>query len=217
MPKRKIFIVDDHPLFRDGLSQYINAESDLMICGTAGTSAEAFEGIQKTNPDLVLMDLTLGESSGLDLLKSLRAIHETLPVLVISMHEESLYAERVLKAGARGYVMKQEASDKVMTAIRKILEGKVYLSDAMTERMLEKQVQGVAQNESSIGMLSDRELQVFQMIGEGNTTNDIAKKLHLSVKTIETYRANIKLKLGLNHNTELIQHAVQWVQTGKEV
>lgn len=214
--KKKIFIVDDHPLYREGLTQFINREKELVVCGTAESAEDALEKIEKEKPDMVLVDMSLKGSSGLDLIKSLHAQDDSLPMLMLSMHDEALYCERVIQAGARGYVMKQEATEKVMKAIHKIFEGKIYVSENMTEKMLEKKAMGVPDNEPSITLLSDRELEVYRLIGEGTTTAEIAKNLHLSVKTIETYRANIKTKLNLKNNTELIKHAVEWVQCDKE-
>lgn len=215
--KKRVFIVDDHPLFRQGITQFINRESDLIVCGESEHADHALQAIGEIKPDLVTLDISLKNSNGIDLIKSIKAQYENLPVLVLSMHDESLYGERVLRAGAKGYIMKQEATKNVMVAIRRVLEGKIYLSEAMSEKMLEKQLNGVPENTSSVGTLSDRELEVFQAIGEGLSTATIAKNLHLSVKTVETYRANIKNKLNLQNNTELIRHAVQWVQSGKEI
>ena len=213
--KKAVLIIDDHPLYREGLSQYINKENDLEVCGEASNAVDGLEMIRKKKPDLVTVDVTLGESSGIDLVKMIKAQNETLPVLVVSMHPDSLYAERALSAGARGYINKGKATENVMEAIRSILKGRIYLSEEMTQSMLEKKTHGVPETSSTISLLSDRELEVFELIGSGKTTNHIAKNLHLSNKTIETYRANIKNKLSLNNNTELIQHAVQWVRDGK--
>jgi DNA-binding NarL/FixJ family response regulator len=215
--KKRVLIVDDHPLFRQGITQFINREADLGVIGEAESSDQALQAIQDLKPDMLTLDISLKDSNGIDLIKSIKAQYEELPILVLSMHDETLYAERVLRAGAKGYIMKQEATKNVMVAIRRVLEGKIYLSDTMSEKMLEKQLNGVPENTSSVGTLSDRELEVFQAIGEGQSTSHIAKNLHLSVKTVETYRANIKNKLNLSNNTELIRHAVQWVQCGKEI
>ncbi len=214
--KKKVLIVDDHPLYREGLSQFINHENDLEVAGHCASADEALQMIDRIKPDLVTIDISLKESNGMDLIKSINAKNKTLPMLALSMFDESLYAERVLHAGARGYVMKQEAVANVVAAIRKVMDGKIHLSEAMTERMLLKKIEGVPENVSSIQTLSDRELEVFQLIGEGMPTSKIAKSLHLSVKTIETYRANIKTKLNLENNIELITHAVQWIQNGKD-
>lgn len=211
--KKKVLIVDDHPLFREGITQYINREPDLLVCGQAGSSDEALQLFDAVDPDLVIVDISLQTSSGIDLIKAVRSRNENTPLLVLSMHDETLYTERALRAGARGYVMKGETSGTIMTAIRRVLEGKIYMSEAMSERMLEKQIRGIAEQESPVSLLSDRELEVFQLIGQGVTTAQIAKNLHLSVKTVETYRANIKTKLSLKNNTQLIRYAVEWGQS----
>lgn len=215
--KKRILLVDDHPLYREGLGEFINRERDLEVVAESENADNALKMINDLDPDLVILDITLKDSNGIDLIKSIKAQYETKPILVLSMHDESLYAERSLRAGAKGYIMKQEATQKVMNAIHTVLTGKIYLSESMGQRMLEKQLSGIPDNVSSVGALSDRELEVFQLIGDGATTAKIAKDLHLSVKTVETYRANIKNKLNLKNNTELIRHAVQWVQSGKEI
>lgn len=210
--KKKVLIVDDHPLFRNGITFCINNEKDMQVCGEAEHAEDAVRLIEEMMPDLVILDLSLKLNSGLDLIKTIKAQNDNLPILVLSMHDESLYAERVLRAGAKGYVMKAEASESIMTAIRRIFDGKIYISEAMSDRMLERQVQKTPQNENALYCLSDRELEVYELIGRGTPTRDIAKGLHLSVKTVETYRSNIKEKLNLKSNIELIRHAVQWEQ-----
>lgn len=210
--KKKVLIVDDHPLYRQGLAQFVSQEDDLAVIGECGSGDEALQMIEELKPDLVTVDISLKQGNGLDLIKSARARCKDLAILALSMFDEDLYAERVLHAGGRGYVMKQVAADTVLTAIRKVVDGKIYLSDAMTEKMFLKKAEGVPEDVSSVETLSDRELEVFQLIGEGKATSEIAKNLHLSIKTIETYRANIKAKLHLTNNMELIRHAVQWVQ-----
>lgn len=210
--KQKILVIDDHPIFREGISQLINEESDMEVIGKAQDGHEALDIIKKKCPDAVTLDMSLQGAHGLEVLKDLAAHCPEIPVLVVSMHDETIYAERALKSGAKGYIMKSEASEKVVDAIRQVIKNKIYLSDQMKDRMLEKQIRGVPQTEMSVSMLSDRELEVFELIGKGESTAKIAAQLHLSVKTIETYRANIKSKLGLEDNTELIKHAVQWVQ-----
>lgn len=212
---KKVLIVDDHPLYREGLAQFINQESDLAVCGQCDTVDEAVRLIEQLKPDLVTVDISLKQGNGMELIKAVKARHKDVAMLGLSMFDETLYAERVLHAGARGYVMKQEAVDNVVQALRKVLAGKIYLSEAMTERMLLKKSEGLSEDASSVETLSDRELEVFQLIGEGMPTSQIAKSLHLSVKTIETYRANIKVKLNLDNNMGLITHAVQWMQSGK--
>ncbi|MBN1688518.1 MAG: response regulator transcription factor [Candidatus Omnitrophica bacterium] len=215
--KKKVYLVDDHPLYREGLAQFINCEKDLEVCGFAEKVDHAIADIEKVRPDLIILDLTLKDSHGMDLIKWLRAQGDGTPILVLSMHDESLFAERVLRAGARGYIAKESAREHVMTAIRRVLDGKIYLSNTMTEKMLEKQSGASFEETSPINTLSDREIEVFQSIGEGLSTSAIAKNLHLSVKTVETYRANIKSKLNLKDNMELIRHAVQWVQSGHKI
>lgn len=212
--KKQIFIVDDHPMMREGLAQLIAHEPDLAICGEAGTSREALDLVGKTNPDLVLVDISLPDKSGLELIKDLLALHPKLPVLVISMHDESLHAERVLRAGGRGYIMKQEGGKKMIEAIRRVLSGQIYVSEKMSGRILETFTGRSGQaNRSPIEKLTDREFEIFQLIGQGIGTRDIAGRLHLSIKTIEAHRANIKEKLALKDATELVRHAVRWVET----
>ena len=212
--KAKILIVDDHPLVRQGLAQLINHEDDLVVCGQAENAHQALSAIKKTRPDAVVVDISLKDRSGLELIKDIRAEHPDLAVFALSMHDESLYAERALRAGARGYVMKAEATKNVVKAIRQILDGGVYLSDKMSARMMHKLIGREADVSSSeIDCLSDRELEVFTMIGRGIGTGRIARKLCLSVKTIETYRAHIKEKLDLEDASALLTYAIQWVNS----
>jgi len=209
--KKRIFIVDDHPMMRQGLAQLIGAESDLAICGEAENAESALDSIGTLKPDLVLADISLPGKNGLELIKDFHAIQSDLPILVISMHDESLYAERVLRAGGRGYIMKQEGGKKLMQAIRQVLEGKIYVSEKMSADILEIFSGRRAGTESSpVKKLTDREFEVFQLIGQGKGTRDIAEKLHLSVKTVEVHRANIKAKLKLKSSSELIRFAVRW-------
>jgi DNA-binding NarL/FixJ family response regulator len=212
-PKR-IFIVDDHPMMRQGLGQLIGAESDLTICGEAENAERALDAINSSKPDLVLADISLPGKNGLELIKDFQALQPGLPVLVISMHDESLYAGRVLRAGGRGYIMKQEGGKKLMQAIRQVLEGKIYVSEKMSAEILETFSGRRAGTESSpVEKLTDREFEVFQFIGQGKGTRDIAQKLHLSVKTVEVHRANIKAKLKLQTVSELIRFAVRWSES----
>ena len=212
--KKRILIVDDHPMMRQGLAQLIGEEADLTICGEAEKASQALEGIGKLKPDLVLADISLPDKSGLELIKDMQAIQPGLMVLVISMHDESLYAERVLRAGGRGYIMKQEGGKKLMTAIRQVLSGQIYVSEKISARILEGFSGRRASNDSSpVDKLSDRELEVFQLIGEGKGTREIAAQLHLSVKTVEVHRAHIKEKLSLKTAPELIRSAVRWAET----
>jgi len=210
--KRRIFLVEDHPVTREGFAQLINYQADLQVCGQAGTAAKAFVGIDVLRPDLVIVDLSLAESSGLELIKDLKTRYPSLPSLVLSTHDESLYAERALRAGARGYVMKQAPTAEVMNAIRVVLGGELYLSEIMRTKMVHKQLQGQhAPKARGVESLTDRELEVFDLIGRGHPTASVAAKLHLSVSTVETHRAHIKEKLRLAHATELVRHAVEWV------
>jgi len=210
---KKILIVDDHPIVRQGLRSLIDQENDLMVCGEAGSAADALRALNTLKPDLILVDISLKGPDGLELTKSVRAILPDMPILIVSMHDESLYAERVLRAGANGYIMKEEVSQSVILAIRRVLKGDIFISDRMRQKIL----RGVAGQRtpsatSSIERLSDRELEVFRLIGHGHGTRQIAEDLHLSVKTIETYRAHIKEKLSLGNATELVRQAVQWVE-----
>jgi DNA-binding NarL/FixJ family response regulator len=213
--KRTVLIVDDHPIVRQGLAQLINQESDLLVCGQAEDAHEAIAAIRELNPNMVIVDISLKETSGVELIKDLKVQYPDLPVLTLSMHDEAVYGERALRAGARGYIMKQEATEKVVTAIRRVLAGEVYVSDGMAAKMVSKLVGGGVSRKSAspIEGLSDRELEVFRMIGEGYNTREMAEKLHLSVKTIETYRAHIKDKLALQDAGELLRSAIQWVNS----
>jgi len=209
--KKRIFIVDDHPIVREGLSLMMNREPDLMVCGEAEEATTALQAITATRPDFLIVDISLNGPDGLDLLKSIRLRFPNLPVLILSMHDESIYAERALRAGAHGYIMKQEASEKVMFAVRQILDQKVYVSDRVANRMLQQYINGSPMEEHSpVAVLSDRELEVFRLIGEGHSTRMIADELHLSVKTVESYQAHIKDKLSLRNGRELVQRAIQW-------
>jgi len=216
--KTKIVIVDDHPIVRQGLAELINHEDDLVVCGQAEEAPEAMGVIKAIKPDMVIVDILLKETSGMELIKDIKARYPNLAVLALSMHDESLYAERALRAGAKGYIMKAEATEKVIGAIRKILSGDIYLSEPMAAKLIHKLVGGRTEvGASAIDRLSDRELEVFRLIGQGYGTRQIAEKLHLSVKTIETYRAHIKEKLNLADAAELLQYAIQWVSSqGKD-
>ena len=209
--KHKIFIVDDHPIVRKGLSQLINQESDLIVCGEADSANNALEILKKLKPDLVIVDISLQGIDGIELIKIMKVRFSGLPVLVVSMHDESIFAERALRAGARGYIMKQEAIERMMEAIRKVLKGDLYISERVSKNIVKRFIDGKAEASSSpVEILSDRELEVFQLIGQGYGTSQIAQELHLSIKTVESYRANIKEKLKLKNATELIKHAVHW-------
>jgi DNA-binding NarL/FixJ family response regulator len=214
--KARVFLVDDHPVVRQGLSLLIDREPDLVVCGAADGAGPALSAMENTQIDLLVLDISLEGPDGLDLLKTIRSKHSRLPVLILSMHDELIYAERAMRAGANGYIMKQEATEKVLIAIRRILQGKVYLSDRLTNAMLQQYVRGAsAPNPSPLVSLTDRELEVFRLIGEGHGTRQIADELHLSVKTIESYQAHIKEKLALRNARELLQHAIEWAVTLK--
>ncbi len=212
--KSKILIVDDHPIMRRGLAELINLEEDLIVCGEAGTIRSALESIKTLSPDVALVDLSLKDESGLELIKDIKARFPAVRILVLSMHDETFYAERVLRAGAKGYVMKQQATDQVLSAIRKILTGEVFLSDAVSSKIL-RNFTGEKTGKAgfSVDRLSDRELEVFRLIGTGVGTRQIAQQFSRSVKTIETYREHIKQKLDLKDSTELTQTAIRWMQS----
>ncbi len=211
--KKRILIVDDHPMMRQGLTQLIGVESDLAVSGEAESAEAALDCIRTLRPDLVLADISLPGKNGLELIKDFQALAPGLPVLVVSMHDESLYAGRVLKAGGRGYIMKQEGGKKLMLAIRQVLAGKIYVSEKMSAEILETFSGGrVGAEGSPVEKLTDREFEVFQLIGQGIGTRAVAEKLHLSVKTVEVHRANIKVKLQLKTAPELIRFAVRWAE-----
>ncbi len=211
--KLKIYIVEDHPIFRQGLAQLLSAEAGMEICGESDSHLEGLRGIRSSLPDIVIVDIALKDGSGIELIKDIRSYLPQTPVLALSMHDENIYAERVLRAGGRGYLMKQEAPETIVKAIRQIMEGKVFVSDSMASKMLEVFAEGRKNIKGSpVDLLSDRELEVFRMIGEGIGTRQISEKLHVSVKTVENHRAHIKEKLNLQSAIELIQHATLWIQ-----
>lgn len=211
--KNGILIVDNHPVFRQGLVQLINAQSDLVICGEADTQGSALMALVSGKPQLVIVDLGLkNSSSGLELIKDLKIQHPGMPVLVLTMHEETLYAERCLRAGARGYIMKDQPGEEILLAVRRLLCGKLYVSDEIATKMLVPLVTGFDAGSSPIDRLSDRELEVFQLLGKAYETRAIAEKLRVSVKTVESYREHIKTKLNLENATQLIHQAVIWSQ-----
>jgi len=208
----KVYIVDDHPLVRQGLAQIIGKEEDMEVCGEAEDALSAMRGVGSTQPDALVVDISLQGNNGLELIKNVRAVYESLPILVFSMHEESIYAQRSLRAGAKAYVMKKEPSGKIVEAIRRIVKGEIYVSPRVADQVLHQIVSGPANSASSpIDRLTDRELEVVQLIGRGLSTREIAESLKLSVKTIESHRAHVKEKLGLRNATELVQFCVQWV------
>jgi DNA-binding NarL/FixJ family response regulator len=209
--KKRILVVDDHPIVRQGLGLLINREDDLVVCGEAEEASGAMHVLASARPDVLIVDISLNGPDGLDLLKSIRCTRPTLPVLILSMHDESIYAERALRAGANGYIMKQEATEKVLIALRRILAGEIYVSDRIANKLLKHYITGSGTlRNSSISDLSDRELEVFRLIGEGHGTRQIAEELHLSVKTVESYQAHIKEKLSLRSARELMQRAIRW-------
>src|ERR1700680_3414534 len=209
--KKMVFVVDDHPIVRQGLTLLINQESDLAVCGEAEEMHSALSAILAVRPDILIVDISLNGPDGLELLKNIRISSPRLPVLILSMHDESIYAERALRAGANGYIMKQEATEKVLVAVRRILNGEIYVSDRIANKMLKHYITGSGTlRVSSIAGLSDRELEVFRLIGEGHGTRQISKELHLSIKTVESYQAHIKEKLSLRTARELMQHAIEW-------
>ena len=212
--KRSVLLVDDHPLLREGIAALIRATSDLRVSGEAGSAAEALEALAEQEPDLLLLDISLPGTNGIELLKDLHVRYPRMHVLVLSMHEESVYAERALRAGANGYVMKQEPGSKVIDAIRCVLRGEVYVSPALASRMLRLFVSNKkgADSRASVERLSDRELQVYTFIGGGLSSQEIADKLKLSIKTVQTYREHIKSKLGLRNAADLVYHATHWVE-----
>ncbi len=212
--KANILIVDDHPIVRQGLAELVNHENDLTVCGQAEDARQAMKAIKELRPNMAVVDISLRETSGIELIKDINVQYPNLPVLALSMHDESLYAERALRAGAKGYIMKAEATEKVITAIRKILNGEIYVSDKMATKMVRQLVGSKTKiSTTPVERLSDRELEVFHLIGKGYGTRQISERLHLSVKTIETYRAHIKEKLSLANAAELLQHAIQWVSS----
>jgi len=212
--KAKIIIVDDHPIVRQGLSDLINQEKDLVVCAQAEDASQAIKAIETQDPDMLIVDISLKEGSGLELIKDVKFRFHTVPALVLSMHPESLYDERALRAGAKGYIMKQEPNKEVIGAIRKVLGGALYLSDKMMQKLVNKLVDVEGEVGQSISdRLSDRELEVFSLLGRGNGTRQIADKLHLSVKTIETYRSHIKEKLNFESASELLHHAFLWANS----
>ena len=213
--KAKVFLVDDHPLVREHLTALIQAEPDLLVCGEAADAPAALSLIAQKAPDLVILDISLRHSNGLELIKDCKERWPKLPVLVLSMHDEMLYAERSLRAGALGYITKEEATVNILSAIRRVLSGQVYLSEPMAGRMMRKMVGGDREVLGSpLEVLTDRELEVFQMLGRGLGTRQVAEELHLGIKTVESYRARIKEKLQLADGNQLLQHAIQWVQSG---
>lgn len=211
--KKSVFLVDDHPMMRHGLAMVINQQRDITVSGEAGNAREAMERIALAKPDIAVVDISLEGKSGLEMIKDLQIMYPEIPVLVMSMHDEALYAERVLRAGGRGYVMKKAGGEAMLQAIRQVLSGHIYLSEKMSARILELFTgPRSAKNRSPIETLTDREFEVFQLIGHGRTTRDIGEQLHISAKTVDVYRQHIKEKLNISSAIALIQHAVRWVE-----
>ncbi|MGN6552864.1 MAG: response regulator transcription factor [Verrucomicrobiota bacterium] len=209
----RVFIVDDHTMFREGLRQLIEREARLTVCGDAPDAVEAMSGIRATKPDVVIVDISLAGGSGIDLIKDIKAEFEELPVLVVSMHDESLYAERALRAGAMGYVMKHEPAKTVKAAIHKVLGGDMYLSEKMASSVINRFMRGQSEEpKSPIETLSDRELEVFRMLGQGKGVRLIAEELSVTIPTVNSFRNRIKEKLGLKTSTEVMLHAIQWIR-----
>jgi len=212
----RILVVEDHPIFRWGVSELINQEEDMVVCGEAEDATRALAAIEELAPSLVIADITLQDGDGIDLTREITRRHRKLPVLILSMHDEFLYAERALHAGARGYIMKEEAMESVVSAIRTVLQGKIYLNEAIKEHILIHLVDRPRFGDKpSIDRLTDRELEVFRLIGKGLSTREVARKLSLSMKTIGTYRERIKEKLSIKHANELVRYAVHWEKTGR--
>lgn len=209
--KNRVFIVDDHPLVREGLTNLINGQDDIIVCGEAEDSAQAIAGIAKARPDVALIDISLRGESGLELVKDLRSQFPQVALIVLSMHDEALYAERALRAGAHGYIMKQEASKNVLVSIRRVLEGDVYVSEKIINRMARRHISSHKRGRSSpIERLSDRELEIFRLLGQGRSTSQIASDLHLSLKTVQAYCARAKVKFGVTSLVELLRAALRW-------
>ena len=209
--KHKVLIIDDHPIFCLGMSELINKESDLVVCGSVDSIKQACPAIAELRPDLIIIDISLKDGNGLDLVQEIKKEYEGLPMLVLSMYDESLYAERALMAGAFGYIMKQEAIPKVVEAIRHVLQGDIYASNTVKEKVFKRLMNPQSGgSKSPLDILTNRELEVLRLIGEGYSTKEIADRLHLSIKTIGTYRENLKEKLKLKHFTGLVKFAVHW-------
>jgi DNA-binding NarL/FixJ family response regulator len=209
--RHRVFVVDDHPIVRQGLALLIDQEPDLVVCGAAEEAESALAAIAESRPDILVIDISLPGRDGIDLLKTIRSVNSSLPILVLSMHDESTYAERALRAGANGYIMKQEATENVLVALRRILHHELYLSERIANRMLRHLVTGGREaEEAPIARLSDRELEVFRLIGSGLGTRQISEDLRISIKTVESYQAHIKEKLELQTSRDLVQRAIEW-------
>jgi len=213
---RRVLIVDDHPIVRQGLRRVMENEDDLTVCGEAETARDARTAIKDLNPDVVIADISLKQGDGIELVRDVRAHHPQMPILVLSMHDETIYAERMLSAGANGYIMKQAASEQFLISLRRVLDGNIYVSEAVGNNMIQKFASGGSYlSANPIDRLSNRELQILHMIGKGMSTRETAQALNLSIKTVESHRQRIKRKLNLSTGTQLVQYAVNWF-TGRE-
>ncbi|MCE5277105.1 MAG: response regulator transcription factor [Planctomycetaceae bacterium] len=210
--KTRLLLVDDHPIVRQGIAMLVSKESDMEVCAEASSAAEALAMIKQTEPDVAVVDLSLKDSSGIDLIKDVAVRFPSLLVLVLSMRDEAFFAERVLRAGARGYLTKEQAPQKVIAAIRQVVAGELYVSDKISASVVRKFVQGRAASAGSLDALTDRELEIFEMIGGGLPTRDIARRLHISSKTVDSHREHIKGKLRLASSSDLLKYAIGWVQ-----
>ena len=209
-----MFIVEDHPAFREGLVQILNCEEDLTVCGKAGDAIQAFKSISQLEPDLVLVDITLPGKSGLELIKEIRMVNRKVKLLVISMHDEALYADRVLRAGGDGYIMKQEDPEEILNAIRDVLAGRIYVSEAVMASQSGVKKGAEVPKARSIDLLADSELEILGLLGRGRSNHEIARELKISAGDVGSKCAEIKKKLGLKRTNELIRYAVCWVETG---
>ena len=208
---RRVLIVDDHPIVRQGLRRVMENEDDLTVCGEAETARDARNAIKELNPDVIVADISLKQGDGIELVRDVRAHYPTLPILVLSMHDETIYAERMLSAGANGYIMKQAASDQFLISLRRVLDGNIYVSEAVGNNMIQKFATGASYTSANpIDRLSNRELQILHMIGKGMSTREAAVSLNLSIKTVESHRHRIKYKLNLTTGTQLVQFAIHW-------
>jgi DNA-binding NarL/FixJ family response regulator len=215
--KINVFLVEDHPIFRKGLAQLINNEKDMSICGEAEDTLIAMKSIKESKPDIAIVDITLKDRSGIDLIKDARLQFPKMPIIVLSMHDEKIYAERSLRAGAKGYIMKQEAPEIIIKAIRHVLNGNIYVSDQIATRIFSLLLDGKpAPDSSPVDLLTDRELEVFELIGQGFGTRQVAQKLNISIKTVENHRIHIKEKLNIENAIELVQKATLWVQSEQQ-
>jgi len=211
--RKRILIVDDHPIVRQGLDQQLNREPDLMVCTQASNASQALAAVEVAKPDLVLVDINLPGRSGLELIRDIRAVAPKLPMLVLSMHDETVFAERALRAGARGYVSKEAGGDKLLEAIRRVLSGQIYVSESVSTRLLDSlSSKHPTRTVSPVEQLTDRELEVFTLIGQAKETKEISRRLNMSAKTVEAHRGSIKRKLKLRSGPELTRHAVLWVE-----